>query len=366
MCSIGGVRRFGESPIRKDQLDFLLTVGEKRGNDAAGVAIQQKDGAVVVFKEAGPAWRVIAGEGYQEFVKKELREDSQIVLTHTRSATQGSPQVMENNHPLFNGLSAVVHNGGVDNEKFLFERLKLPRVGEVDSDVYRAILDAEGLKKEALEQLNKCKGAAALAAVDVRFPGRLLLAKSGHPLVYAMTEDHLVFGSTSEMVYAGAKRWTYKWGIWGREGSTKLYIGALPTNTAWILDGEGLKVHEKFETYQWVGPYVPDYAGKNKRWGERQKDFGKTQEVSLERQHHPYCACKRCKKKGWNKDKPPIQPWKEQEKTIGTSLEESARIKCLNPGCNQWCEVPGEWMSKLWKVKCAKCKNPLGKQEKAQ
>ena len=59
MCGICGLRRFGEEPIEKRHIDMLLMMNERRGNQATGVALQNSDGKVRVYKIDEPAARVV-------------------------------------------------------------------------------------------------------------------------------------------------------------------------------------------------------------------------------------------------------------------------------------------------------------------
>jgi asparagine synthetase B (glutamine-hydrolysing) len=201
MCGIGGVRRFGPEPITADQIKTLLIANERRGNDASGVALQDLDGHIHVMKKNVPAWNFVTSTEYEGFIDANLKEDTVIALIHTRAATKGNPSDPRNNHPLWNGKSAVVHNGVLHNDDSLFSRLKLERVGDVDSDVLRAIIDKVGLVPNVIKELNEISGSCAIAAIDSRFPGKLLLGRSGSPLVFASTPDQLVFASEKTAIH---------------------------------------------------------------------------------------------------------------------------------------------------------------------
>src|SRR5579864_6568743 len=119
MCGIAGIRRFGPEPITEDQITTLLCSLEHRGSDATGVALMRGD-EVIVCKKDVPAATFCGDPAFRKLMDDELKEDTEIAILHTRSWTQGPPHKMENNHPLFAGKCAVVHNGMIHNDDTLF------------------------------------------------------------------------------------------------------------------------------------------------------------------------------------------------------------------------------------------------------
>ena len=166
MCGIGGIRRFGPKPIEIDTLNMLFLGLQHRGMDASGIAIANPEG-IFIYKEDEPGWKFIDKQGYKNFVKKYLHEETFSALVHTRAATdsgigtRGNPQFNKNNHPLFAVDTAVTHNGTILNHQHLFSELHIERNADTDSDVLRAILDKEGFTRKAIRQLSRCAGSTA-------------------------------------------------------------------------------------------------------------------------------------------------------------------------------------------------------------
>lgn len=213
MCGICGVRRFGATPITQTQITALLVANERRGNHATGLALQQSDGTVDVYKDDTPAWSFVHKKTYEKFLDEKLREDTVTFLGHTRFATTGHQSVNNNNHPIFDGKTAVVHNGMISNHESMFTALSLKRACETDSDIIRAILDKEGFTRKAMDIMNRLAGSAAFAAVSPEFPGKLLLARSGNPIILCGTKDQLIFSSERDAIYQALRPYVKRFGF---------------------------------------------------------------------------------------------------------------------------------------------------------
>jgi predicted glutamine amidotransferase/uncharacterized protein YbaR (Trm112 family) len=251
VCGICGIRRFGPEPISAEQLRVLLIGNERRGNQATGVAFQQMDGSVQVYKNDEPATRFVADPGFSKFLEEYLREDTLTVLGHTRAATKGHPSKNKNNHPMWDGKVALVHNGMVSNDDFLFGDLKYERSAETDSDIFRAILSANGLTTKAANVLNRICGSAAIAAVSTEYPGKLLLARSGNPIVLATSDAHqLVWSSEKQPIYDSMRPWNRKPpGYWFRKGRADYDFANFPNESLWLISD---KPHKEEEGESWI------------------------------------------------------------------------------------------------------------------
>ena len=222
MCGIAGVKSFSpEDPIRADQIIQLLLASEHRGNDATGIALQDREsGKIVVLKKDSPASSFVQRKFFEEFLNEHLSESTGAALLHTRYATRsgvgdnGTPAREENNHPMWKGLTAVTHNGCIQNHESLFNRFKLERSCDTDSDILRALLDDKGLTQEGIRALDLCSGSVALAAVSEQYPGHLLLAKSGSPLIIGAHRQQIVWASEKKIVYAGLREYKKVFGFW--------------------------------------------------------------------------------------------------------------------------------------------------------
>src|SRR5690348_4815975 len=213
MCGIAGIYKYSKVPIKEEQIASLLVGNEHRGNDATGMAILQQDGKVEVLKKDIPAWQFVTCDDYIKFITNNLLDTTRAVILHARGASQGNPRELVNNHPLFAGKSAVIHNGMIKNDHLLFPALGLKREADTDSDILRAILDKYGFCDKAYTTLEKIKGSVAGAAFSMDAPGKMLIFRSGSPMTLASTEDFLFFSSEKKTIHAAAKPIVERFGI---------------------------------------------------------------------------------------------------------------------------------------------------------
>jgi asparagine synthetase B (glutamine-hydrolysing) len=257
MCGIAGVRRFGSEPIHEQTLRLLLCALESRGRDATGVAVKTGK-SIRVFKTDKPAWKTVSSPEYKQFISEHLTPETDTVLLHTRAATQGSPFQNQNNHPLFAGTSAVVHNGVISNDAQLFANLQLDRKAEVDSDILRAIIDKHGFDETVADTLDQISGSAAIAAIHPDWPNHLLLGRSGSPLVLATADETLYWASTKEALHHALRPWNQKFGVWFQRNRPDAEFSFMPTDTLYLFDENGLQWHRRFNAV--VHYTTPDYS----------------------------------------------------------------------------------------------------------
>src|SRR3979490_2108424 len=151
---------------------------EYRGYDSAGVAVQQ-NGTLEVLRAEGKLDNLAA-------VVSAHPSAGHTGIGHTRWATHGRPNE-QNAHPHVDcgGVTAVIHNGIIEN----FEELKAPLVAkghrfssETDTEVPVHMLEEElakgrSLDEAALAVLPRLEGAAALAFISSRDPGKIVAAR---------------------------------------------------------------------------------------------------------------------------------------------------------------------------------------------
>jgi glucosamine 6-phosphate synthetase-like amidotransferase/phosphosugar isomerase protein len=140
-----------------------------------------------------------------KFIKTEagrnVCKDATTAILHTRWATQGSPTVNDNNHPIPRGKIVLTHNGHIANDDQLFKQLKVDRIGQVDSEAVAALL-AFTQGQHPAEVLTRIQGSAALAWITQNQGDTLHLARvSNSPLWIGQTlTGSLVYGSTEETI----------------------------------------------------------------------------------------------------------------------------------------------------------------------
>jgi len=151
---------------------------EYRGYDSAGVAVQE-NGTLEILRAEGKLDNLAA-------IVTTHPAPGHTGIGHTRWATHGRPNE-QNAHPHVDcgGVTAVIHNGIIEN----FEALKAPLVAkghrftsETDTEVAVHLLEdelAQGrtLDEAALAVLPRLEGAAALAFISAKDPGKIVAAR---------------------------------------------------------------------------------------------------------------------------------------------------------------------------------------------
>jgi glucosamine--fructose-6-phosphate aminotransferase (isomerizing) len=151
---------------------------EYRGYDSSGVAVQQ-NGTLEVMRAEGKLDNLAA-------IVSAHPSTGHTGIGHTRWATHGRPSE-QNAHPHVDcgGVTAVIHNGIIEN----FEELKAPLVArghrftsETDTEVAVHLLEEELAKGKTLDAaalavLPQLEGAAALAFISSRDPGKIVAAR---------------------------------------------------------------------------------------------------------------------------------------------------------------------------------------------
>jgi glucosamine--fructose-6-phosphate aminotransferase (isomerizing) len=151
---------------------------EYRGYDSAGVAIQE-NGSLEILRAEGKLDNLAA-------IVTTHPTAGHTGIGHTRWATHGRPSE-QNAHPHVDcgGVTAVIHNGIIEN----FESLKGPLVAkghrftsETDTEVAVHLLEEElargrSLDDAALAVLPRLEGAAALAFISAKDPGKIVAAR---------------------------------------------------------------------------------------------------------------------------------------------------------------------------------------------
>lgn len=171
-------------------LDELLLGIESRGKDATGFVAVSFEGDITLDKINQPASTFVTE-------RRLIPGTTQTVLGHTRLATQGVPEINANNHPVQFGPMFVTHNGHISNDWELFREKDITATAQVDSEIIPALLYKEGSIDKPEKVLETLEGAMAIAALDVRQPEKLLLARgASSPLVIVETANIIMWAST--------------------------------------------------------------------------------------------------------------------------------------------------------------------------
>lgn len=184
MCGIVG------AVAQRDVIDILLEGLrrlEYRGYDSAGIAILAGDGQLKRLRRLGKVKAL-------SDAAKEVPMAGGTGIAHTRWATHGEPSE-RNAHPHFSkDRIAVVHNGIIENHAPL--RRKLQELGfifdsDTDTEVIAHLIEHEQTNapdllhavQKAVVQLH---GAYGTVIADKNDPTRLVVARSGSPLVIGL------------------------------------------------------------------------------------------------------------------------------------------------------------------------------------
>jgi len=188
MCGIIGY-------IGDRQAQGILLTGlkrlEYRGYDSSGVAILDPiSNLLVVRKTPGKI-----AELEKLLKNKPLR--GTVGIAHTRWATHGAPtQVNAHPHTSCNHDLAVVHNGIIENYETLKARLIKEGhrfVSQTDTEVIVHLIEGHlknmGFEDAVRSALRQLVGSFAVGVVSKKFPGKLIGARQGSPLIVGVGKN---------------------------------------------------------------------------------------------------------------------------------------------------------------------------------
>jgi glutamine---fructose-6-phosphate transaminase (isomerizing) len=193
MCGIVGY--IGHQPAAQLLLDGLRTL-EYRGYDSAGIALAPGNGEFRITRASGKLSNLQA--------KLDLNDATSTGIGHTRWATHGRP-TEENAHPhrSADGKVVAVHNGIFEN--FLELRAELTAAGfhfltETDTECFPVMVShlmkgGMSFKEAFREAVARMHGIYAIACMHADDPGRILVARSGPPLVIGIGENEQFLAS---------------------------------------------------------------------------------------------------------------------------------------------------------------------------
>ena len=213
MCGIiGYVGKKAAAPILLEGLRRL----EYRGYDSAGLAVL--DGAsLAVRKHMGKI-----DEGLAPLLKHSPAAGS-LGIGHTRWATHGVPSD-ENSHPHLDasGKIAAVHNGVIENYDLLKQRLL--KTGHkfrssTDTEVLAHLIGehyakgsghtVERLTQAVAAALREVIGTYGLGVICADFPGVIVSARRGSPLIIGIGKDEHFIASDANAIVAHTKKVVY-------------------------------------------------------------------------------------------------------------------------------------------------------------
>ena len=111
----------------------LLQCNERRGRDAIGIYVADKDGIGKILKAPVSAIHLTESSQYRNAIQ-EVSNRTVALIGHTRWQTVGTPMINENNHPISTTYCVGTHNGTISNHDELFRKHGWQRIGQVDSE----------------------------------------------------------------------------------------------------------------------------------------------------------------------------------------------------------------------------------------
>lgn len=198
MCAIFGLidyKKVFTAAQRECFMNVLATECEIRGTDATGFAFNS-GGKLRIYKRP-----VAAHE-----ISLKLSEDANIILGHTRMATQGDCKKNYNNHPFYGKVRgmkfALAHNGIVYNDHKIVADMKLPK-SRIETDSYVAVqlLEKSGelSEKSLAEMAEKINGPFVFTVLDER--NNSYFVKCDNPLaLYHFKDGFYAYASTDSLL----------------------------------------------------------------------------------------------------------------------------------------------------------------------
>ncbi|MFN4324563.1 MAG: glutamine--fructose-6-phosphate transaminase (isomerizing) [Azonexus sp.] len=179
---------------------------EYRGYDSAGLAVIGPNGIE----------RVRSVGRVAELESASAATQSPTGIAHTRWATHGVP-CERNAHPHVSGTIAVVHNGIIENYESLRQELSAQGyvfTSDTDTEsiahlVQATLRDEPDLFQAVRLACQRLVGAYAIAVIDHRQPGKIVVAREGSPLLlgvsdsgnYAASDASALLQVTRNMIY---------------------------------------------------------------------------------------------------------------------------------------------------------------------
>jgi len=238
MCGIVGyVGKKDVTPILLAALKRL----EYRGYDSCGVGIvSDKDDRLYVQKTPGKI------KNLSDILKDKPLPLGHVGISHTRWATHGQP-TRANAHPHVsqNGKILIVHNGIIENYQDLKKELQTQGyrfVSETDSEVIAHLISSfckGDLLKAVQKAIKKLRGSFALAIISSDFPGRLIAARLGSPLIIGVGQGEYFAASDVSAVLDQTHKIIYL-----KDGE----IADMQKDRLHIFDAQGRKVTPKIQT----------------------------------------------------------------------------------------------------------------------
>lgn len=180
MCGIVGA--VAQRDVAEILIEGLRRL-EYRGYDSAGVAVVDSKNQLTRLRRLGKVQQLVEAVGEEDVI-------GGTGIAHTRWATHGEPSEA-NAHPHMSGDITVVHNGIIENHEELRQILRdrgYSFDSQTDTEVIAHLVEWELRKTDSLVEAlqntaSQLHGAYGTVVMDRRDPSRLVVARSGSPIV---------------------------------------------------------------------------------------------------------------------------------------------------------------------------------------
>ncbi|MBI4245056.1 MAG: hypothetical protein HY606_13280 [Planctomycetes bacterium] len=258
-CGISGIALFekerdhGEFEFIRILMKHLLICTSKRGTDATGLVIFNKEQKPELYKKAKKGEKFVELSKFKKTLDK-ISADTLLIIGHNRAASVGSPKNNNNNHPVYAGSIYLVHNGDITNHKELTEKFGFNKLGEVDTEVIAHMINRYSEKEITVESIQKAcaelEGSMALAFADGRDPTKLYLLRNRLPMTYAKIPPLglLIFDSELTLIKKAWENAVKEFTMQGRKFDIKPFQlkdeTELEENSGIIIDIKEKKIDE--------------------------------------------------------------------------------------------------------------------------
>jgi len=206
MCGIVGAT--AQRNVYKILIEGLHRL-EYRGYDSAGLSILDSDNSLQTRKTVGKVADL-------EAVCKDNFVSGNVGISHTRWATHGAPSSI-NSHPHLSSGVSIVHNGIIENHDALREELRVAGYdiqSDTDSEVIAHLVhqylgSSTDLRDAVNKTIARLEGAYALGVISDEYPGLIVGARGGSPLVLGVGIDEHFIASDQMALRQVTDRFVY-------------------------------------------------------------------------------------------------------------------------------------------------------------
>ncbi|AGH39240.1 Glucosamine--fructose-6-phosphate aminotransferase, isomerizing [Bibersteinia trehalosi USDA-ARS-USMARC-188] len=233
MCGIVGA--IAQRDIAEILVDGLHRL-EYRGYDSAGVAVLDQNHNMQIVRRVGKV------KALDDALAENFTHGG-TGIAHTRWATHGEPSET-NAHPHRSGKIAVVHNGIIENYEELRESLQARGYvfqSQTDTEVIAHLVEwefrtAASLLEAVQKTVKQLRGAYGTVVMNQDDPNRLIVARSGSPLVIGHGIGENFIASDPLALLSVTSRFTYL-----EEGD----VAEITRESVAIFDHNGNKVERE-------------------------------------------------------------------------------------------------------------------------